>query len=243
MNISSQNPLTDEEVEELDQFLLNTEGIDESMDISTLDGYLTAIVCGPKTIMPSEWTRWVWDMENGEDAPEFETPAEAQRILELLMRHMNGIARTLHQAPEQYEPLLMENPNGGNPIPLIDEWCSGFMKGVQLDSEGWLPVIAGKPDWMSTIILYGTEEGWAALKTKNLSLAEHTARAGGLAETVGRIHSLWLEQRRKQIANGSLPNVVRREPIRNPNKVGRNEPCPCGSGKKFKQCHGSATLH
>ncbi|HAU42943.1 MAG TPA: hypothetical protein DCW50_12940, partial [Gammaproteobacteria bacterium] len=21
-------------------------------------------------------------------------------------------------------------------------------------------------------------------------------------------------------------------------KVGRNEPCPCGSGKKFKQCHG-----
>ena len=22
-------------------------------------------------------------------------------------------------------------------------------------------------------------------------------------------------------------------------KVGRNEPCPCGSGKKFKKCHGS----
>jgi preprotein translocase subunit SecA len=21
-------------------------------------------------------------------------------------------------------------------------------------------------------------------------------------------------------------------------KVGRNDPCPCGSGKKFKQCHG-----
>ncbi|MEO7938530.1 MAG: SEC-C metal-binding domain-containing protein [Burkholderiaceae bacterium] len=29
-----------------------------------------------------------------------------------------------------------------------------------------------------------------------------------------------------------------REPIRNPRKVGRNEPCPCGSGKKFKHCHG-----
>ena len=26
--------------------------------------------------------------------------------------------------------------------------------------------------------------------------------------------------------------------IRNAPKVGRNEPCPCGSGKKFKQCHG-----
>jgi preprotein translocase subunit SecA len=26
---------------------------------------------------------------------------------------------------------------------------------------------------------------------------------------------------------------------RSPNKVGRNDPCPCGSGKKYKHCHGS----
>ena len=29
------------------------------------------------------------------------------------------------------------------------------------------------------------------------------------------------------------------KPVRRKNKVGRNEPCPCGSGKKFKQCHGA----
>jgi preprotein translocase subunit SecA len=28
--------------------------------------------------------------------------------------------------------------------------------------------------------------------------------------------------------------------VRGERKVGRNEPCPCGSGKKFKQCHGKA---
>ena len=28
------------------------------------------------------------------------------------------------------------------------------------------------------------------------------------------------------------------QPVRVERKVGRNEPCPCGSGKKFKQCHG-----
>jgi preprotein translocase subunit SecA len=28
------------------------------------------------------------------------------------------------------------------------------------------------------------------------------------------------------------------EPVRVEKKVGRNEPCPCGSGKKFKHCHG-----
>lgn len=240
MKLTNQGPLTDADVEELDQFLLNAEGIEESMDISTLDGFLTAIVCGPKTIMPSEWMRWVWDMESGEDAPEFKDQVQAQRILELMMRYMNDIAQTLHRAPEQYEPLLMENPNGGNPIPILDEWCSGFMKGVQLDSEGWLPVTVGRPNWMSTIMLYGTEEGWEVLKKKNLSLAEHKALADGLPATVRKIHAVWLEQRRKQIEEGTLPDVVPREPVRNPSKVGRNEPCPCGSGKKFKQCHGSA---
>src|SRR5574344_1263264 len=32
---------------------------------------------------------------------------------------------------------------------------------------------------------------------------------------------------------------VRREPIRSEKTVGRNDPCPCGSGKKYKNCHGS----
>ncbi len=240
MNMLNQGPLTDEENEELDQFLMDAEGIEESMDISSLDGFLTAIVCGPKTIMPSEWMRWVWDMERGEDTPVFENQAQAQRILGLLMRHMNDIAQTLLQAPEQYEPQLMENPNDGDPIPILDEWCCGFMKGVELDSSGWLPVTAGRPDWMSTILLYGTVEGWEVLKNKNLSLDEHKALADGLAGTVRNIHALWLEQRHKQMAAGTLPGVVRREPVRNPTKVGRNEPCPCGSGKKYKQCHGGA---
>lgn len=37
-------------------------------------------------------------------------------------------------------------------------------------------------------------------------------------------------------SGGQAP--VRQNPIKNEMKVGRNEPCPCGSGKKFKQCHG-----
>ncbi len=235
----NQGPLTDAEIEELDQFLLNAEGVEESMDVSTLDGFLTAIICGPKTILPSEWLRWVWDMENGEDSPEFEDQAQAQRILELLMRHMNDIAQTLHAAPEQYEPLFMENPNAGDPIPILDEWCSGFMKGVYLDSTSWLPVLVGKPDWMSTILQYGTEEGWEILKLKNQSLDQLKELAEGVAGTVRKIHAFWLEQRRTQIDAGAPAGIVRREPVRNPSKVGRNDPCPCGSGKKYKQCHGS----
>lgn len=34
------------------------------------------------------------------------------------------------------------------------------------------------------------------------------------------------------------PTPVKQEPIKVAPKIGRNDPCPCGSGKKYKQCHG-----
>ena len=40
-------------------------------------------------------------------------------------------------------------------------------------------------------------------------------------------------------ATGARPEAAQQKPfIRNQKKIGRNEPCPCGSGKKFKFCHG-----
>ncbi len=62
-----------------------------------------------------------------------------------------------------------------------------------------------------------------------------------------------MKQQREQFATSSTggadyiggdsdyiePTVVtKREPIRVEQKIGRNDACPCGSGKKFKQCHG-----
>ena len=78
----------------------------------------------------------------------------------LLMRYMNHVAATLIECPEDHEPLLMENLNDGHPLPVIDEWCTGYTKGVSLDASGWLPITVGHPEWLSTILLYGTEEGW-----------------------------------------------------------------------------------
>ncbi len=42
-----------------------------------------------------------------------------------------------------------------------------------------------------------------------------------------------------QQGSPSLPKV---QPVRAEQKVGRNDPCPCGSGKKFKNCHGGNTI-
>ena len=100
-------PLSDRELDQLNDFLMEKSGLENAMDIAMLDGYLTAIVSGPRTILPSEWLPRVWDVVDGRDTPKFKNKAQAQRVYESLMRHMNDIARTLYHAPEQYEPLLM----------------------------------------------------------------------------------------------------------------------------------------
>ena len=57
-----QKPLSAREIEQLDKFLLADDDLEATMDVSTLDGFLCAVLSGPKLIMPSEWMRWVWDM-------------------------------------------------------------------------------------------------------------------------------------------------------------------------------------
>ena len=46
---------------------------------------------------------------------------------------------------------------------------------------------------------------------------------------------------RKEVAKNKITNESEEGTKRKPkrvNKVGRNDPCPCGSGKKYKQCCG-----
>jgi preprotein translocase subunit SecA len=48
-------------------------------------------------------------------------------------------------------------------------------------------------------------------------------------------------EKKMTFSHGDAPvKEAKKEPIKTGHKVGRNEPCPCGSGKKFKVCHGAA---
>lgn len=188
-------PLSERELDQLDRFLLDAPSLENAMSISMLDGFLAAIVCAPRMSMPSEWLGWVWDAESGKTSPKFKSAKQAERILSLVMRHMNDISRTLRTNPEIYEPLLMENPNDGEPIPIIDDWCSGFMRGVELDRAGWKEMLSGSPESLAFIELYGTEHGMLQLLDERLTLQAHRAIADGLGETVRVIHALSLAGR------------------------------------------------
>ncbi len=233
-------PLTDQEIKELDAFLLAEDGLENPMDFFTFDGFICALLSGPDTIMPSKWMRWVWDQEEGEQPPEFTSEKQAKRILGLLIGHANILAFTLTHGPQHYEPLFYAYKIEGRSVPIVDEWCCGYVKGVALDPASWQPIIDARPDRFEVIHLYGTKSGWERLKelvdAHEDSVARHQAFVDRIAPAACNIHAYWLARRAPQ------------EKLRQLNKApapGRNGPCPCGSRKKFKRCRGAldAALH
>jgi len=237
MNLSQ--PLSDDEIDELNRILIDQPGDLDPMSVSMLDGFLTAVISGPHTIMPSIWMPWVWDVEHGVSRPNFRSERAAQRFYELVFRHMNGIAAELMEAIEDFEPLLLENPNDGDPITILDDWCIGFMKGLVLDIEGWTPLTSAHTEWFTVLRLYGTEDGWKILEEQSNDLEQHQKYAEQLPEDVRNIFKYWLERRAKGAAEGQVPGAIKHAPLLVGDKPSRNDPCPCGSGKKFKRCHGS----
>jgi uncharacterized protein len=234
-------PLSEAEIDRLDDFLISDSVPEEAMDLSMMDGFITGLVSGPNLMMPSSMLKWIWDSEHGEDAPAFANAAESARIIALIIRHWNDINDTLNRAPDEYEPLIQERKADGRKIPIIDSWCSGYYKGIALDRDMWSPLLAQHPEWFTAIMLYGTEDGWNELERRQDSIEQHQAFADSLASSVRNIHRYWLEQRKLQIARGEMATFIGQpEPIRRTQKVGRNDPCPCGSGKKYKRCHGAA---
>jgi uncharacterized protein len=235
------HPLTETEIRQLDEFLSSDPAPEEAMDISVMDGFIAALASGPNLMMPSSMLRWIWDAEHGEDFPAFANAAEAKSIISLIMRHWNDINNMLNSAPDDYEPLILARKADARTLLIIDSWCIGYYKGITVDRAMWNPLLAQHPEWFTAIMLYGTEDGWDELKRRQDSLDQHQAFADSLAASVRNIHRYWVEQRRLQIARGEMPSVIgRSEPVRRAPKAGRNAPCPCGPGKKYKRCHGVA---
>src|SRR5436309_3294793 len=138
-------PLTSREIGELDAFLLAEDSLENPMDFYTFDCFICAVLSGPKTIMPSEWLRWVWDRKKGEQPPEFESEKQAKRILSLLIGHANVLAFTLIHGPQYYEPRFYTHKIVGSSVPIVDEWCCGYVAGIALDPVGWQSLIDVRP--------------------------------------------------------------------------------------------------
>jgi len=224
-------PLTDNELEQLEEFLLNridddvdTSAKDEGIfDISSLDGFFTAIVSGPEMIPPSQWIAAVW----GDFEPEWQSEKKFESVFSLLMRHMNSIAAHLMNEPESFEPLFMQRDVEDKTFIIVDDWCYGYIMGVEMCIDEWNLDSMDMTRLLMPIQLFGTEEGWRKMDGLNEQETENIRNA--ITPNVREIHAYWLA-RREQVAPFHAP-VQRTQP-----RIGRNDPCPCGSGKKYKKC-------
>lgn len=227
-------PLEEDELDWLNDFLLDRidddadainkdEGI---LDVSELDGLLTAVVSGPVTIPPSLWIPQVW----GDFEPAWEDEQDIRDVMTLLMRHMNSIAVMLMEQPADFEPLFLERALQGKTYTIVDEWCEGYMRGVALAAEQWGLDTSEMRRLLAPIAAF---QGEQALDTHDrMTEKEIRHLQAAIPENVRKIHSHWLSKR----THLRPPTPARSATTHHPAKVGRNDPCPCGSGKKYKKC-------
>ncbi len=224
--------LTENELHRLDDFLLSridddtdTENKDEGvLDVSELDGLFTAIVSGPSFVPPSQWLPVVW----GDFEPTWNNEQEFKDIFHLMGRHMNGIADTLMEQPENFEPLFLERATDEQTHIIVEEWCQGYMRGVTLALDQWDVGSEEMSALLMPIVAFTTKRGWEALDKMDEVSFRNVQDA--ITPNVREIHARWLVRRVHE--RPTAPTTVRHAAP----SVGRNDPCPCGSGKKYKKC-------
>ncbi|WP_370305927.1 UPF0149 family protein [Sinimarinibacterium flocculans] len=228
-------PLSIAEIDELQSFLDGEALQGKAMDPCMLEGFAAALVIGPHVVMPSQWMAWVWDKDDGEHSPEFESAEQANRIIGLVMRLNNTVARAFMEDPVTFEPMYRRDA-----IWDARDWCAGFLLGLQFAEEQWLALQREQMGWFTPFVMLGDDEMYAAASGPEAIRRWEASVPAALVQ----MHAYWRERR------GALPTEdydldLVPEPFRRPEpKVGRNEPCPCGSGRKFKKCCGTGpTLH
>ncbi len=222
--------LTEEEFKYLDHFLLyriddEVDAVDKDegvLDISELDGLFTAIVSGPVLIQPSRWLPAVW----GEFAPNWKSEEEFQKVFSLMIRYMNGIAATLMEQPADFDPLFLEREVKGKTYMVVDEWCEGYQRGVTLAADAWKQAGEEMVILLSPVLAFTGSRGWTGHEQSHEEVEKLQL---AIAPHVRKIHAYWLARRSEDTPASQSQH--RSEP-----RVGRNDSCPCGSGKKFKKC-------
>jgi uncharacterized protein len=222
--------LSQEELERLDRFLLDridedavTEDSDEGvMGISTLDGLFTALVSGPEVVPPSRWLPAVW----GDFEPTWDRIDDFQEIFSLLVRHMNSIADIMMTQPTALEPIFLEREVDQKTHLIVDGWCEGYIRGVALADSSWRSRGEEVAELLVPILAFTELTEWSG---HHCSSAETEQIQQLITPAVCALHAHWLA-RREPLATGGQ-TIRRSEP-----RAGRNDPCPCGSGNKYKRC-------
>ncbi|WPP00980.1 UPF0149 family protein [Pseudomonas sp. HR96] len=187
--------------------------------VSEMDGFFAAVMSCAEVIAFDRWYPAFWG--GPELLPKWTSERDFQRFFDLLVQHMNQIAMLMADYPDDYSPIF-NLADDDETLDVVD-WCLGYERGVALDG-GWteLPEQQGL---LHALIVMQTLE-YTEAEADNPLAGQDPAQLIRYA-ALG-LHEYWSQQREEEV-----PEL---QPVRVDTKVGRNDPCPCGSGRKFKQC-------
>lgn len=201
----------------------------DPMVVSQIEGYLAGIIVCPDLIMPSEWLPLIWDTENDGYGPVFQSAKQAEKLMGLVMEHYNATIGDIDAG--RYAPVFDVDIRN-NEI-MWELWIDGFETAMGLRPESWS-------------VYLGTDDDATAAIAGLVSLADIANRKSGLKKNdIDRLQAEapdlipgWIEiLNAARHFQSAVPMQLVFAPAQT-TKVGRNDPCPCGSGKKYKKCCG-----
>ena len=233
-----QESLTEAQFQRLEE-LLDEPVLDQAMRLDEAQGYLCAALSGPQPVSETDWLSQVL---GSADAGSGETGREAADLLRLLA------ARLQTELASGEPPLLVlyEHDDDDNTGDAYVPWCQGYLHGIDSAAQDWFETLGADDDKEDSeeiayldeqlfplFMLTGDAEAAAIAAGEDWFSGVELERLreeceANLPQAVSNIYRFW-------VAHRSI-RTIRHEQA----KVGRNEPCPCGSGKKFKRCCGAA---
>jgi uncharacterized protein len=231
-------PLTDAEFERLSK-VLGRFDTEHPMTLEELDGFFAALICGPELVRPSEYLPVIWG-DNIVLDDSFGKQPVLQDFLSLIMRHWNVIADTLYSG-DVFVPLLLEYDDGAT---HANDWATGFRRGMEFHKERWAALLADEEHGGLLVPIFALahehdpDPEMRPYKEAIGCDQREKLIVGAAAGVMGIYRYFKLQRSLEKEILDSATTFRRNVP-----KIGRNDPCPCGSGKKFKQCCGRTTLH
>ena len=244
----------DEKPESLDRFwdpkletlgeFLDQMWDDGAMDLEELDGFFAALHCCPELVLPSEYLPVILGsedaLENEEIFPNLEA---AQLFFGLITHHWNAVGEAFRSG-DFFMPLLLEDEDGeayGN------SWALGFLRGTDMRRGLWMEILENenKAGWFVPMFaLVHEDDPDPELRTYKEPVTDELREKllAGLSVMVTEMYRYFAPHReRNAAAKRDQALFARRE--QKPEKIGRNDPCYCGSGKKYKKCCGAIKVN
>ena len=192
-----------------------------TMRCDEVQGFMMALLSGPDALNPTNWLPEILGEESLFDAKE---RTEIERLVMAMAADMRM------KLNEKILPdLWFYEDEAGNPE--FYTWCNAYLYALDIVPTDWFEAVDQEEfeDLFYPIMalggIYDDEENGEVIL--HLNEKELTLLESDLPHVLLDIYWYW-----QAIIN--KPQTVRREG----EKVGRNDPCPCGSGKKYKACCG-----